>query len=353
MDKKILIEFRDKLTFETIHKANLYEKEILLAYRKILKEFSDNYQDYKKYFSEFLRSLETNNVNSLAYSIKLFFEYFNELIDLDEFSPFDMSILSTNYNRDTVKRLTDVFENSLSKNQIFRISEGTFDLSTLSESDYDSIISLLVDGIQENANDLNINVSNIQDSAINLVILRQLLKSVSQIELFYYIVGLYIDKLSINEFFQAGRDTVEEILISSFKDNVPELGYFNSYRLYSNIGSIHASLIYAILSMECITRKERPYSEKYIKEIIWQSIKFFRNIGLFDIAVQLYDLIPSNLEYESYEKRSIDHTYYTTLIYMKDPSVPDKILDYLHKERENIISGGKDDATPWLLLIGK
>jgi hypothetical protein len=351
MDDKILLEFHKKISYENIHGVNIYENELKQAYKDILQGLSISYSEYRKYYPKFLSSFESNNTHAVSYSISLFFEFFYELIDCDEFLSFDLSTLEVEYTDDTVEKIKTVFEATFSKQQHHRISEESFDTSSLSKGDKTEIISLLVDKLQADAKTMNWDSNMVQETSMNLVFLRQLLNSISNTGLFYYLVGLFLDRLSTSELFQIGRDTSEEIIIASFKDNVPELGFFNSFRLYSNTESIHASLLYANLSLFCLLKKKKPFSEKYVKEVIWQGMKLFRNVKLFPLALKIYNSIPSNLSYSAYERRSIDHTNFTTQIFLLDPLLPSKLLEYLQKERESIFSGGIHDALPWLLTL--
>lgn len=351
MDENKLLEFHKKLTYENIHDVSIYENELKQSYKEILQGLLINYAEYRKHYPKFLASFEANNTRAISYSINLFFELFNKLIDYDNFLNFDLSILKIEANDDTVRKIKTVFEATFSKTTQHRISEETFDTSSLSETNKLQIISLFVDKLQMDAKTLNWDNNLVQDTSMNLVLLRQLLNSTSHTEIFYYLVGLFLDRLFTSELFQLGRDISEEIIIAAFKDNVPELGFFNAFRFYSNTESIHASLLYANLSLTCLLKKQKPYSEKYIKEVLWQGMKLFRNVKLFPLSVKLYNSIPSNLVYNGYERRSIDHTYFTTLLYLLEPSLPNHLLEYLHKERENIFSGGINDALPWLLTL--
>ena len=84
---------------------------------------------------------------------------------------------------------------------------------------------------------------------------------------------------------------------------------------------------------------------------IVQSIKYFRNVGLYPWVIKIYKTIPKNLKFSEYERRSIDHTYFTCLLYIKDKSLPNIILDYLHKERESIFQAGIFESIPWLITL--
>jgi len=351
MDEQLLNEFHQKLTYERVNNNFIYEKELKKSYKEILNELFVNYIEHRRYIPKILSTLESNNTHSVSYSIDLFFELYNQLINVKDFKAFDLSIMESEADDETLEKIKPIFEDALSKNNQQRISEGSFDISSLSVNDKNEIASLIVGKLQNDSKQLNWNKEMVEVTMLHFVFLRQILISLSNAELFYYVVGVFFDRLSSSQYYQAGRDCAEEVIISSYKDGVPELGYFNAFRLYSNIGSIHASLLYANLSMVCILQKQKPYSDKYVKEIIWQGMKLFRNVHLMLWSTKIYDSIPKEIIYSNYEKRSLAHTNFTNLLMMQESSLPSLLLDYLNKEREQIFSGGINDALPWLITL--
>lgn len=205
--------------------------------------------------------------------------------------------------------------------------------------------------LQSDAKQMNWNEKTVFSNISLYGFLRKLTASLKNVELFYFSEGLLIDRLASSEYNQTGRDFVEELLLSSYADEVPNLGYFNAFRMYSNIRNIHAAFIYANLCFVCTLKNNPPYSDRSIREIVWQSIKFFRNVKLHKLVGEIYHNIPENLNFTPYERRSIDHSYFTALLHEQDQSLPSRLLDYLRKERENILAGGINDAQPWLVTL--
>ena len=170
--------------------------------------------------------------------------------------------------------------------------------------------------------------------------------------LFYFSAGMFLDRLNTSEYFQAARDFSEEIMISSFVDEIPEFGFLNSFRCYSSQGSVHAAILYANISLYCATLNgKKNIFDKFLLDIIGQSLKFFRNARLNTWAIQIYRSIPNNLQLSDYERRSFDHKYFTCLLADKDEGLPNSILDYLHKERESIFQARADESIPWLIIL--
>ena len=82
IEQKILDDFHKKLTYERVKNVNIFEYDIKTAYKEILQGGSISYAEYRKYIPEILSSLEINNVNSVPYSVDLFFELYQKLIDI-------------------------------------------------------------------------------------------------------------------------------------------------------------------------------------------------------------------------------------------------------------------------------
>ena len=351
MDEKIVHDFHHKMTDERLNGHHNHENELKRLYREILSGMATDYSEYRKHVPKFLSSLEANNEHSVSYSILLFFELYEQLMVTRQFRFFDLSIMNHDADDDTLEKMKPIFEATYSKNNQQRLSEENFDISTLSDNDKREMAALIISKLQADSKQLNWNRDMVDVTMMQFTFLRQILGSLNNAELFYHAVGMLIDRLTSSEYYQAGRDIAEEVIISSYKDGISEVGYFNSFRLYSNLGSIHASLLYANLSLTSILKKAPPYSEKLVKEVVWQGIKFFRNVKLYPWAAKIYREVPIELNFLDYERRSLDHSYFTVLLMMMEPSLPSKLFDYMHKEREEILVGGVNEALPWLLTL--
>jgi hypothetical protein len=351
MEEEIINEFYQRMTADRVNKSTQHENYLKVSYRVILNGMMVNYEEYRRHVANFLSCLESNNTYAIPYSIDLFFELLDLLLGSKEFKPFDSSIMDFKGDDQTLEQFRLLYSQTLSANNRPRLSDNDFNVSHLASEDAKKMASLIIHKLQIDSKILNWNKEMVEIGLMQLILLRQLLISLNSKDFFYYTVGIFFDRITSSEYLQAGRDIAEEVIISSYKDGIPELGYFNSFRLYSNAGSIHAALFYANISLLCILKKPHPYSEKYVKEVIWQGMKCFRNVGLMPWSVKLYKAVPSKLNLEEYESRSLDHTYFSALLKMADESLPDKLLDYLNKQREKIFAEGIHDALPWLLLL--
>lgn len=351
MMEHLIREFHQKLSYKRINEANIYDADIQRLYKSIVEGLSADYTTYRQYVPMFLSSLETNNADSIPFAIDLFMKLQEQVVQSRRYKSFDMGIMHYDADMDTVEKYRMVLEDSLSKNNTPRISETKLNLTVLSEDDKKKLASLIIEKLQEDGKQLSWSKDFVENTLLNFLVLRQVLISLGDIELFYHAAGIFFDRLSSSEYFQAARDIAEEIIIAGFKDKEPELGFFNSFRIYSNLSSIHAALMYANISLSAALAKGPPYSEKYVKEIIWQAIKLFRNVRLFPWAKEIYLSIPKELSFLDYERRALDHTFFSGQLYELDPTLPSLVLDYLNKEREAILSGGINDVLPWLLTL--
>lgn len=351
MNHQVLRDFNAKLSQDRAEDNFKHQDELDKIYSQVLYDFTQNYQSYRKFVPQFLESLEVNNPHSIGYSVKIFFELFDALINRGNFVVFDKSVMEAETGDEKVlEKMFSIIDSSITKDGRHRLSEYLYDLTILSKSEKDELAALIIYKLQNDAKKLFWDKEMVETSMMMLMFLRSLLVSLNNIELFYHAAGIFLDRLSTSEFFQAGRDLAEEIICASYNDSVPELGYFNSYRLYSN-GSVHAALMYANLCMTSALMKDKACSDKFIKEIIWQGLKIFRNIGLYPYAELIYRKKPPTLNYSSSEKRSLDHTYFTAILGTTPVDFANIILDYLNNSREEILKGGVNDALPWLLTL--
>lgn len=351
MNKQVFEDFHSKLTSENLNDNNVFEKEITIHYFEILEILATDFETYRKFSPLILSTLEDNDRKSISYSLFIFFDLFEKLISQNNVYKLDQSVAKAEIADESNSKFLKLLEKSLKINNQLRISDFEFPPNDLTELEIKEIISLQISLIQESAKEIDWKEEQSDNIMLQLPILRHLLVRLNNPELFYFIIGIFIDRLNSSEFYQAARDVSEEIIISSFNDGYPQFGFFNAFRCYSTQGSTQASLLYANISMHLAIKNKQGVSDKYLQELIWQSIKYFRNTSLYPYAVKIYKSIPKTLEFSDYHRRSIDHSYFTSLIPMKKEKLPDLLLDYLNKERENIFSGGVQESLPWLITL--
>lgn len=349
--EELLKEFHQKLTTERIHGTNLYEADITKCYKKILEGLILDYASYRKFVPHILSSLEENKSKSIAYSLFIFDDMLINLLSRQEYTPFDKSVICIKPTDKAVENCKLILETNLKVNNAPRLSEKLFDTCGLSTDEKKEIIALLIDRLQFDATKIVWTNEEVDSNLMCLFPLRALASELGNLNLFYLPTGIFLDHLCLSEFHQQARNFAEELLICGFNDDVREFGFFTSFRIYSNQNNVQAAFLYGNLTLLSLLHKTPPYSEKIIQEIIWQSLKFIRNIGLHDFVEKYYKSIPSVLNISPYEKRAIDQTYFTSLLKSQSASLPQTLLDYLHKERESIIKGNIPDCTPWLIFL--
>ena len=210
---------------------------------------------------------------------------------------------------------------------------------------------MLVTILQTNSETIEWSDEQAKTTMIMLAVLRQLLISTNNIDFFYFATPIFLDRLNSSDFFQAARDVAEEIIIASYKDKVPELGLINSYQCYSRQKSTNAAMLYANMALLILNYLGRPLKNKLAQKIIWESIRYFRNIKLFKLSIRIYESIPKEISFMPYERRAIDHTYFSCLIFTQEEMLPVLVLNYLNKEREEILRAGIQEAHPWLQIL--
>lgn len=347
----LIQEFHQKLADDLISGNFIHQSDLQDLYRKILFQMTINYEQYRKHIPFFLTSLEMNNAHSIGYSIDIFFELYERLIRVENFKPFDLSIMEYVADDDTPEKINLTLRTVDQRRIGLRLSENNFDISNLSDEDKRKMATLIIEMIEKDSEQPSWNNELIHISLTQFVLLRQILASLNCEELFYHVIEIFFDRLASSEYYQAGRDMAEEVIISSYKDSTPAFGYFNSFRFYSNITSIHASLVYANLSLTCILKNEPPYPMNFVKGIISCSMRLFRNVRLFSNVNEIYNEIPTGIQFSDYERRGLDHIYFTSLLKALEPSLPSMLLGYLSINKEAILEKGVAEVLPWLITL--
>ena len=330
-----------------IKEINLQNFEDLFI--QIVENHTGTYKDYRKIISNFLSIFDENKVKSLSLLIFVFKKKYDELLSSPIIKDVDLSTLKTEYNHSDTKTFNEILRRIFSDGKICRIS----DVIRFIENDYsdeqkEKFSSLILDTFEVTSTKSQISADDVHNYILLLTIQRSLLQKKEIINAFHIInSGLVLDKIAVSEFNQTARDVAEELILASYKDSLPELGHFNSFRTYCSLNSFNTSLIYGIISMTLALKKPH-ITDIYIKAIIWATLKFFRNMGIDDLVKDIYKTIPTTISFDNYTTRAIKHTYFTSLLRKHDPLLPSLILDFFQEFREDIFNSGEHDALPWL-----
>lgn len=349
-NENVFENFQKKLYTENVQGTNLFEKDILKHYDEILKIISTSFESYRENVPKVLSSLETNNSKSLSYSIFIFINLLKELKN-KEVIKLDLSRFRNSCTDATYEKYIVQLEASISANNRPRVSEFTINTDSLTIPELEQICSLIIDIVEEKSKMTELSEADVNLIVMQLPPLRAILKQLNNIHIFYLIVGQFIDRLNTSEFFQIARNTAEEVILCSFIDNIPEYGFYEAYACYANQGSTQSSLLYANLSLMCFKQRTNQIYDRFLEQIISTSIKYFRNINGHDIAIDIYKNYGNLIISSNYQKRSLDHTYFTCLLNLNKKELAFEVADYLDLNRESIINGGSHDATPWLILL--
>lgn len=350
MIEQLIAEFRQKATHDKLLESNLYANDILNLYSRVLQELQVDYDVYRKNIARFLGTLEEMDVTAISIGIKVFLDLEPTVTGKKNLLSPDNSFIDVQLDDVAIKKLEKSLSESLSQDNKVSIHNFKINIDTFSVDELKSLAAFFVRKLQYDAANPKWAIADVQDWIMHLAVLRRVFLKLNNVEAFYHSTGIFLDRLASSDFFQIGRDVCEELLISSFIDSVSELGFFNSFRFYSITKNAQAALVYANITLG-ITLNKEPVSNRFIREIVWQSMKMFRGINLPMFAIQVYARSPNLVFSSDYEKHSLDHTYFTILLSIKDPGLPYEIYDYLNKERESILSGDEHEATPWLVTL--
>ena len=337
------------LSYEKIYGVhNVEEKVINLLneiFEKIIAEDIPNRQD----ISFLIGILEKFDSRSLSYLLKMFFDKF-EIIKNKKIIELDRSIVDKELNEDIQVVVNQILENSLKKNNKLQISNYSVDFGESTREQQEDIFSFLLKFILEDELNFKLNDEKINDLHLFFTLARQFAIKLDRKYVYYVCLGSFIARLDFSEKYQYSRDFVEDVLRASYIDDCKDAGFYLVFKTYALQSSTIAAAVYLNLLSQTLIHKNKIHNH-ILKELIWDSIKYFRNIKLIPFAKRLYHNIPDNIFKDTYEKLSIDHTYYSTLLHETPDELPQLVFDYINKNREEILSYGPNDVLPWLITL--
>ena len=251
--------FDQKLRSDRINKEHKLENEITDYYYQILNDLVSDYQIYRDYFPSLLASIENNDAK--LYSITIFFQLYDKVFSSCYISELDITQFTEKITPEALEKLKDGFKECLASGNIIRISKFDFNVDGFTEHEIKECISFLVDLLQSDSEAIEWSDKLAQDHLIQLAVMKSLLKSLGNNQYFYFVIAMFFDRLNTSEFFQSARDLAEEIIITSFNDGVPELGFLNSYHCYSRQGSLDAAILYANMCLFVISISKKFFTK--------------------------------------------------------------------------------------------
>lgn len=325
------------------------EKAILNTYFGLLEEIVKNYSSYREISPNFLSLLEDRD--AIPISIKCFFSLYDALLTFDHPRKFSLSKYHESPSDQVLEKLLASMKFFLKTNTPIQIYSPTFSLNEFSDSELIEVVSSLLDYPRMNEIAKPIDKGTGELWFIFLAILKAALIRLNDNEIFYFMANIFLKRLNTSEFFQQARDVAESCVIASFDEKLSALGFLSSFECYANQCSVSAALLYGNLSIYAALQDPQQISDKFLREIVSISIRFFRDAKLHSFVEQIYNGIPPYLNFQGYERRSIDHSFFLSSMIKMDPMLPKRISSYLRREIEIILKGGEIEAIPWIVSL--
>lgn len=345
----ILSQFDTCLHSKRIEKMNIPDDLIIDCYEQAIEKLVINYNDYRSNIPILIGIID--RYKAYEYSLSIFFNLYNEIISAKSVVDLDLSIFDKNASEELRNKYLQAANDWAGSSKIFRLTESYFDIDQFSLEEMKEISALIIRFFEHSAINIEWKKDHGHSIIFHLSVLKKLLDRLNKTDLFYYACTTCIDRLNTSGYFQAARDVSEEIVCASFKDRIQYLGFLVSFQCYSRQNNVFSSFLYAILSFVSLIQSKAQITNRYLQKIIWESIIFFRNTNLHPFAINIYKDMPKQLSFSDYERRSIDNSYFYCLLKLNDANLPDKLIDYLNKEREALFGAGIIEAVPWLILL--
>jgi hypothetical protein len=326
------------------------EQAILDALGTLFLTLTVDYGTYREHIPRFLGLSELTAPKSIAYLLKQYVERYGQILRLP-IAPFDDSIVNTALDSSAVDKVFECFETQVPAGSELGISLLKVDLSCVSVSEANHFLSFVLRLMKDGGEARFWDERSINTSILTLALARNVAEKTGDTELFYLFLGMFVERMNRAGNYQFVRDICEEFLITAFTHEMPEYGFYLSFRAYSQQGNFINSLIYANFCFTCLIKNGKTINEKLAKELVWAGVKLFRNVDLFSLSEQIYEQIPATLKFEQLEKRALDHTYLFLLLKQMKPRFLTKLENYLNEHREEIISGGSSECLPWLAML--
>jgi hypothetical protein len=343
--------FEELILSDRVAGRHLHEQELSNLFITIAEALGQDYITYRKYFPVFLDVLETHQTEANLYGIKIFQHLYRLVFKDVTITPFDLDLFNYETNVELTLRCNEELEKILSRGIPVRISDNPLDLNQFSHTEKEEMAAAYIRIIEDQIKNSNWEKIDYETTHMLLLPLHQLLKETGRSEMFFYNVGALLDKFASTEIFQQARNLSEEAIIMGFDDGWPDLGFWVAFRVYAGCHNPLGAFLTGAISLIISCNKRNSLSDQRAFDILCQSVRLFRNVGLVPWAIQLYEERPLNIPMSDYRRRTFTHTYFTCLLAVHDDRLPDLALDFLNTERETIFAVGTVEAKPWLILL--
>jgi hypothetical protein len=351
MDTKASIIRLRKLLEEEIYlhqRKHVHKEEIKQLIVAINNDLLTSYDKQREFISQILFVYEQSTDHSINI---LFPQFLNEIEDLKKLNiePLDLSFWEEEFDLESAFEQFEPFlKQYVVYGQQVRLSN---DLGVqIDVHNGARFLRLIHRLISHDSKKHTADADDITGIMLQLWMARNIARAINRKELFYLLISIFFDGLHYKENYQFARDLVEECLICSYKDEMPEYGYYLSFKVFSSTSSAVTALHYALIANVAFSRKG-IITDYLLKNYYWEAIKFARDIKLIPYAISLFQKRPLNVEYSIYENNKLHHAYYSSLFYLKDRRLPGLILDYISGVKEEIIDTGEHEVLPWFSLL--
>lgn len=224
-------------------------------------------------------------------------------------------------------------------------------VDTLSEDERIQLSRTILHTIQNLALHLSWEAKIIESVQIMLFILRCICIKEQNIDLFYHVYMMVIDRVATSAENQHCRNMAEEALIMGYVDNRLDVAYMIACRAYTAVCNIYGAIFFYSLALNEVSR-HKTMNKRMGYELCWQLLKIFRLNGKYrtdDLKILVRDF--QSISCSTYEKNSINLTLYSMRMGNYDQQLCSEIADYLSENLEIILKEGEHGIIPWMIAL--
>jgi hypothetical protein len=349
-DKIILLH--QMLVRSSINSNENNENEITKLLQAILTQMSKDYVSYRGAIAYLIDICEKNKDKSIIFLLHLYITNFEPTFESKEF--LELVTPKVNLEKINIRGVLAKLSNQLSKNvkknknKKIKLLSSPIDVKGFSRKELNAVLDSTRILISDAATNIHWTIQDVTNNYFFLALARPAAIATQHLEFYYLIFGVFFDRLNTSQHYQKARDLSEEVLSSSFKDNLPEYGFYLSFRAFSTQSNPVPAMIYANLLLARINSHGTTINRKLMVEIISESLRVFRNIGYYQGVDDLYKIVFTYKHIDEYEFRNITFLYLSSLMLRKDDDTITLTREILEEWLEPILEVGTKEIMPWL-----
>lgn len=224
-------------------------------------------------------------------------------------------------------------------------------VDTLTEVERKQLARTILHTIQDLALHLSWEAEIIEFVQIMLFILRCICLKEQNIDFFYHVYMMAIDRIATSGENQHCRNMAEEALIMGYMDKRLDVAYMVACRAYTAVRNIYGAIFYYSLVLQEVSQR-KTMNKRMGYELCWQLIKILRLNGCYrDEDLKLIAKDFQSISCDTYERNSINHTMYSMRMGNYDPQLCSELADYFGENLEIILKEGEHGIIPWMVLL--